>query len=117
MNSGVQMSPARPAREKTFAEKLAFLSRGPVELECRRYAKGVGDSDLSVSGRLEHAAELCKLVREWLATDPAERPAMSVEEFTAYLNSYDRLPRERYNDPRTTHYNPHDPDFGNSPNT
>lgn len=95
-----QMLPAQLRREKTFTERLAFLSRGPVEIECRNYARAVGDTDLSVSGRLEHAAELCKLVRQWLATHPKDRPATTEIEFEAYLRSYDRLPAERDNDPR-----------------
>lgn len=99
---GAEMASAQPKREKTLTERLAFLSRGPVELECRRYAEAVGESDLSVSGRLEHAAELCKLVREWLAMHPQMRPTGTVDEFLAYLSSPDRLPSERRDDPRVT---------------
>lgn len=100
MEGVAQSGPAQPQREKTFTEHLAFLSRGPVELECRRYAESVGEADLSVSGRLEHAAELCRLVREWLATHPVDRTIGTEAEFEAYLTSQYRLPSERKIDPR-----------------
>ncbi len=92
--------PAEATPEKTFTERLAYLSRGPVELECRRYAEAIGERDLSVSGRLENAAELCKMVRQWLATHPETRPIGTEAEFNAYLSSYDRLPAERLGDLR-----------------
>ena len=93
MEDGAQQGPPEPKRERTLLEKLALYSRGPVELECKRYSEAVGETDLSVSGRLADAAKLCALVREWLAIPPMERPVVTLEEFRKAADY--RLPSER----------------------